>query len=222
MILGNLEGRENSLGARESGSKRDGGDAVRFQFERQPPQHARDAVLRNIVEAADVFVVIPRNGADDESALVRKHQRDAEVSREQMSFKTALDHGVPQRQWRIPKISRPQSAGMALVTTPRVIDQQIEPSVLFAYTREQRVDLFGIAMIALGGNALPAAAGHFVCRIVDRSRNTCGCRTAATAAPGDVYGSAALAKNDGDAASNSTARAGDHCDLAFQWQHGVT
>src|SRR5437667_12705756 len=72
----NLERAEHSFGAREARRERNGSDPVWFQFACEAPDHASDPVLGQIVEATEVFVMIPGDGAHDEPALAGQHQRD--------------------------------------------------------------------------------------------------------------------------------------------------
>ena len=95
------------LPSHEPWSYGDGCDTMLTKLQGQAPKQAHDRVLGEIVEVPDVFVVVPRDSADDEAGRMRTlgldHQGNRKIRCQEVSLQPALDHGVPKPKRRLQK-----------------------------------------------------------------------------------------------------------------------
>jgi hypothetical protein len=105
----------------------------------------------------------------------------------------------------------------SLVTAPRIVDQEVDPSLLAPYLFEDRLD-FGVhGGVRADRDPDAAPLGYQFGRTLDGQLGKIRSgRRAADAAPGHVHGGTRLAECERDAASSASARPGNHGDLAAQ------
>jgi len=123
------------------------------------------------------------------------------------------EHFFPQFQRGLPEISRGQAA---FVAAPGVVDEDVEPTLLFFHALEQGFDLFVLSVVAAHGDAAAAAGRDFISRVVNRARPPAERWPTAHTAPGDVDSGTALAEYPRDAAPHSAARPGDDSNLVLK------
>jgi hypothetical protein len=88
--------------------------------------------------------------------------------------------------------------------------------MLRSNARKQCFHIRIVRVIALYGEALPAAARHLVCRILNRARQSVDARRAADRSPCHINGRAGLTQDSRDRRPSSSARAGYDDDFIYQ------
>src|SRR5262249_3099519 len=104
---------------------------------------------------------------------------------------------------------RKRTALAVLVTSPHVVDEEIEPPVIVVDPPEQRLDLRIDGVIAADSDAAAAAIGHFASRLLDRTGHVVRRRPAVHASAADVDRGTGGAELERNTASCTPARAGD-------------
>ena len=130
------------------------------------------------------------------------------------------EHAVPLLERLLPeRHHRKRTTFAVFVTSPHVVDEEIEQPLFVADPPEQRLDVGVDGMVAANGDATAAAVRHFPSRLLDRARHVIRRRTAVHASAADVDGGTGGAELERNAASRTPARASDQGHDAVQRCH---
>jgi hypothetical protein len=171
-------------------------------------------MLRTIIEIADVSAAIPGHCADDEPRMCGRlcggfdHQWNSKVGRCEVRFHFALEHRIPKAEWCVPEIRC--DGASALITSPGVVDEDIEPPSLGANALKESFNVTLIQMVATHRNAFATAPVHFVSRVLNCSRQAIRRWLAANAATGYVDRRATLTENSSNGATRAAPCASHH------------
>ena len=126
-----------------------------------------------------------------------------------MRLKSALENRVPKPQRGLPEVRRHEAC--TFVTSPGIINEDIQPPLLFANSLEESFYVVLICVIASRRNTGPAAPRDFLSRVIDCARQAIGGWLSPDTAAGDVDRCTVLAEDGRDSTACAAAGTGDDC-----------
>src|ERR1044071_8324192 len=142
--------------------------------------------------------------------MLSDHQGRGKNAGHIMGSDASLKHLIPASQRNRPESFFVPELGPVVevfITTPDIIDQDIQATLVRLDTLKQGSYFFVVHMVATDGDGFPALCGHFFCSLTYRPRQLDRCLTFFYGPARQINGGSSFTQFQSDALSDAATRA---------------